>query len=83
MEMIKLFTVLITLAAVSNGYADATFEDQKKRTLGFIEERLATITAHKVCVEKATSQEQIRECNKNQRMSAMKQKQSMQEESKK
>ena len=82
--MSKILTVLFTLAVTVSAHAtDANFAEQKKRTLGFIEERLATITAHKACVEKATSQEQIRDCNKNQRMSAMKQKHNIMDEAKK
>lgn len=82
--MIKFLTVYLTLCSVSVAFANPTadFDTQKKRTLGFIQERLDTITAHKACVEKATNQDQLRECNKNQRMSAMKQRQDLMKEKK-
>ncbi len=79
--MIKILTLLITLVS-SLAFAEGNFEENKTRTLTFIGEREATIVAHKACVEKATKQEELRDCNKAQRMAAMKQKQGMKREKK-
>lgn len=79
--MIKILTLFITLYS-SLSFAEPSFEEHKARTLKFIAERETTIAAHKSCVEKATTNEEIRECNKQQRMTAMKQKQMMKKEKK-